>query len=847
MAKSSKIPGYEQLTRPEEISALSKYLKAKREDLDSKTELGEDNLEVPGRKTGKIPQIDRLPDSYENLKVSKDTKLSNTKINLENQENLSLSNVRLNVMDNEKEDIGTLDSSRVGLLSSSKKDINSLETKAEKLESDEKSVELGNKRAELENPDKDLKLSESKEKLRDTKNNLGLSGKREKLISSKTGNPEGLYGSVLGAPENQSGEPEELYDSVLTPDIEPEDKIEGLENDIIKPDIEPEKDSRLEEGNSERIPGTKKEDIDSLESSRLDIEPEDKIEGLENDIIKGPSELDVELEDFIDIIKNSDKDISLYDKLINLLDSNGNDISEWEEKIKALVSTYLSDDNKISPEKAVEYEAKLENTLKVLSISGSNTLKDLPDPKNRAYLEDILGLSKWLVKKGNSERIPGTKLPSGSSIVSYGNVNNYLRWLAEQTATVGGVANPVFGGKTKEFLIEETIAALVIGRDKLERLSKTNRDRLPGDDNWVISSLVQGGVSGLIDSSLNKGKQVLKDFAGKILKSGETGPKPSYNRPKAGQVGENKEYSFSGADESGTIIFKDSYGSGEGIKTTLKDLCGYSGEAESLAKVVSELTKEGSLITTWSKEDSLKLTLDSNSFWEVIIEPYCGKLNGGISYLPAIQEINAINSKTHGVKTRYNKWIPFSSFELSKSKVNTKSVGLYDGEIVFPVSMEFTNEFRLNIIDDQYKSWRTYFQRCADAAIYNSEPHGSNYYSSPGEYITGIDKTNIFPAFYQNITFRIRVYIMTPQFSTIRKFDLLCVLRDFIEEFSGDIDAGAGDLSVAFSIVGENPTDSETPEIKAPFDTTRNPMLSSALGVLSNAPSLTGGGIIGRI
>ena len=46
---------------------------------------------------------------------------------------------------------------------------------------------------------------------------------------------------------------------------------------------------------------------------------------------------------------------------------------------------------------------------------------------------------------------------------------------------------------------------------------------------------------------------------------------------------------------------------------------------------------------------------------------------------------------------------------------------------------------------------------------------------------------------------------MTPQYSTIRRFDLLCVLKDFAEEFSGEIDSGGADLNVTFSIVGENP------------------------------------------
>ena len=47
---------------------------------------------------------------------------------------------------------------------------------------------------------------------------------------------------------------------------------------------------------------------------------------------------------------------------------------------------------------------------------------------------------------------------------------------------------------------------------------------------------------------------------------------------------------------------------------------------------------------------------------------------------------------------------------------------------------------------------------------------------------------------------------MTPQLSTISKYDLLVLLKDFTEERSGEIDGGASDLSVSFSIVGENPS-----------------------------------------
>jgi hypothetical protein len=198
-----------------------------------------------------------------------------------------------------------------------------------------------------------------------------------------------------------------------------------------------------------------------------------------------------------------------------------------------------------------------------------------------------------------------------------------------------------------------------------------------------------------------------------------------------------------------------------------------------------------------------------------VFDPFVGKDNGNYSYLPSIDEINVWNMLHFGVTTGYNRWIPFTSFDLSKNKVTTKSLSLFDGEINYPTSMEFTNELRLTIADDQYKSWRTYFERCSDASIYSSEPHKSSYYGyNEGYYtptnvagLTAIDKTFVCPALYKNITFRCIIFSLTPQLETISKYDLLVVLKDMAEERSGDIDPGGGDLTLTFSIVGENPNE----------------------------------------
>ena len=48
---------------------------------------------------------------------------------------------------------------------------------------------------------------------------------------------------------------------------------------------------------------------------------------------------------------------------------------------------------------------------------------------------------------------------------------------------------------------------------------------------------------------------------------------------------------------------------------------------------------------------------------------------------------------------------------------------------------------------------------------------------------------------------------MNPQMSTIQKFDLLLVMKDYSIEYSGETDANSPDLTISFSVVGENPDD----------------------------------------
>ena len=460
----------------------------------------------------------------------------------------------------------------------------------------------------------------------------------------------------------------------------------------------------------------------------------------------------------------------------------------------------------------------------------------------------------------------------GNTLSSFGvddmgvtNINSYIRQIAEWVGDLSA------GTGLREMLINETLHLLVALRRQLEEVTNANKDRLPGNNNELVSSLIQGGVSGAINSAIDAGINAI---------SARPETDQPLNRPRIDINGERNttpttaannrvEWSVTGKGESGLSLkkigqnfvnsfwsgegegfkdnyteFKSGYMLGQGIYTTLMDLCGEKnpGNIESVESL-KDLLKKSPYITTPSKFGTIQdglyrtTTLDTNSNWEIILEPFCSDtMNGGFSYLPAIQEINTENYYRHGVITHYNKWIPFINFSLQKSRLNSKTLGLFDGEISYPVSAELMNELRLTIVDDQYKSWRHYFQKCMDVSVYNSQAHSSDYYNygrynditettterkgynylettttaTYTEYSnvfipTAVDKSNICVAFYKNITFRIRIYVMTPQFSTIRKFDLLCVLKDFTEEYEGDIDAPGPDLNLVFSVVGENP------------------------------------------
>ena len=730
-----------------------------------------------------------------------------------------------------------------------------------------------NRNTELENKIENLKTGAFK--------NPELEDRVESL--SKDKEVSELYDSEYSVPDNQGGEVSWLYESVYaTPDNQG-GEIKSLED------------------NKEKLEGI--EEVDNLSKYEKifkvldDIEEKDgvneyinKLRSLISAYLVNDSINQTQAQQYLDKLQGCF--IEYHDEGLERLAQNnpeGNKRLQYidnNEDPNNIESTFKSHQNlkeiaPVNPGEAREtdgdYDFVGESENKARQHIGAR--EDGTKVKSGTYLRpyyELPFLSELRNGTAISANLGNTLSSFGVNDMGVTNINSYIRQIAEWVGDLSA------GTGLREMLINETLHLLVALRRQLEVVTNANKDRLPGNNNELVSSLIQGGVSGAINSTIDAGINAI---------SARPETDQPLNRPRIDINGERNttpttaannrvEWSVTGKGESGLSLkkigqnfvnsfwsgegegfkdnyteFKSGYMLGQGIYTTLMDLCGEKnpGNIESVESL-KDLLKKSPYITTPSKFGTIQdglyrtTTLDTNSNWEIILEPFCSDtMNGGFSYLPAIQEINTENYYRHGVITHYNKWIPFINFSLQKSRLNSKTLGLFDGEISYPVSAELMNELRLTIVDDQYKSWRHYFQKCMDVSVYNSQAHEADYYgissinkkttivntnlyfengsmgistttathkTSLGYSVdndsklyipTAVDKSNICVAFYKNITFRIRIYVMTPQFSTIRKFDLLCVLKDFMEEYEGDIDAPGPDLNLVFSVVGENP------------------------------------------
>ena len=434
------------------------------------------------------------------------------------------------------------------------------------------------------------------------------------------------------------------------------------------------------------------------------------------------------------------------------------------------------------------------------------------------------------------------------------NPSTYLRWATENT--VGRIP---LKGAAKATLIDETLAMLVLGREKLEKLAKANRDRLPGGDLGLLSDLANGSLS--VKSAA---KSVVSAVGGALSKSAVDRSKP-LNRPKNSEDKQSQweavgqfiyDYDGDKASGGGSGGFLRKVGNslmgGSNNNVSEKEIRKFSqlvndkfiltstngidnvGIGQTLQDLVipkdittldgfKESMRSSRYITTPEKFTSTKnstnyMTLDSNHIWEIIIKPYVGQLNGRRTWLPSFFEMDKSNKKAFNFLTNYSKgWLPVTGFELQDKKLTSKELPLFDGSLSFPMGLEFTNELRVTFADDSLKTLKRYFDLCAKVSAYMSNIHkesekgykkpvdkpGSESISNPTVYLEG----KVHPGLYKNLSFLITIFILTPQYGTIKKCNLLCVLKDYTIENQGEMDSSPTELSVTFSIVGENPGD----------------------------------------
>ena len=596
------------------------------------------------------------------------------------------------------------------------------------------------------------------------------------------------------------------------------------------------------------VPGTlREEELENYVDPRpIDPDPNHNIESLEDSILQQPENTNEEVEELNDVILerpreegernfeqesesrfnnnsavllhadendnvaraklmvldslNNTSDDELFNTVIGLTYQTDGSRSDFDKKIGGLITSYLSSPI-LSEDRSIEFQdrfAKAFNLPDYVNSNGRNWIRDTAEkakklgssPQSR---RELLETTLWLLLSARDAAteimgVSKSSLPGGASQAM---VNASQALLGEKT--VGeAIGSSLKSAATSA--LKTGVSSLLGGSPshpnpqnypEVQRIGGVISTGIIETKGWENGNMRpfspgEGMGGGFMNALKSVGQQLLKSVAGDLLTS----------RP---------------------YKFKKHYLSSSGIKKTLKDLCfNYNpGSVEEL----QECLRLSPYITTPTKFGSVKdkysaMTLDSNAYWEVVLEPFVNnKMNGGFSYLPSIQEFNKKNIEEHGVNTGYDIWIPINGFDLQKSKTISKTLDLYDGEISYPVSSELNNELKLTIVDDQYKTWKRYFETCAQVAVYNSTPHQIGYYSSTGLMIetTNVDKTNICVALYKNVTFRCRIYIMTPQFSTVRYYDLLVVLKDYAEEYSGEVDSGGTDLNVNFSIVGQNP------------------------------------------
>ena len=836
------------LTGTEEFEPRS--LEDKRIDLEDTKEsepkaLEDERIDLNGTKES---EISTLEDYRENLSIEDNNSLEDTRIDLTGTKEAEVSELEdyLDELDNTKDyEASELEDTRIDLTGTKEAEPESLEDERIDLEGTEE-FEPGSLEDFIDKIEdtRDLELEDEKLELPETSGDgyEGYTPLGPDELDSLGGNINNFYDSLLEIPETddaprQSGDytplgPEELdslggnlgnfYDSILEIPEDTEHTIEELDDTSLDlPEIAQKAPREL--GDYNYLSPEEVEKI--IENPTYFYNQQKEIPETDNGNYLSPEEVEK-------IIENPTYFYNQQEEVPEAQAPQGQEIYKYSEnpELSKILVDGLAYKNHETTGKTIRAKAEAgdNGNLTIGGIVGDiiGDKKGNPNGKHGKERQKELNtcLKNLTAERDALEIIKGTwrsRLPGNNSgvvgdLVS-GGIGGMVDGIVDNVVDSAkeNIGNAIFGDNFMEIDISNPLnrpdSLLDKGMDAIEGIfGKNDKDGWTAANNRITSSMPDSANI----YATSKFSEAEKELHSNITGESSEDKGGSFWK-KVGNVAKDI-VSDTILGKGSNYKLKANYLSGKGIETTLEELCGKSVSEVSTLNDLYTILKQSPYLTTPDKFTSAEYsgyrvqTLDSNAFWEVVLEPYAGPENGDLNYLPGIHEINIRNIVTHGVNTAYNKWIPFTGFDLQKSKLTNKTLSLYDGEISYPISMEFTNELRLTIADDQYKSWKRYFEECAKAAVYNSEGHDSMYYLYPAKNrsdytLTAIDTNNVCIAMYKNICFRCLIYISTPQYSNIQKFDLLLVMKDFSEEYTGDVDGGAGDLTVSFSIVGENP------------------------------------------
>ena len=572
--------------------------------------------------------------------------------------------------------------------------------------------------------------------------------------------------------------------------------------------------------------------------------------------------------------ENESVDLSKYQDYVE-----GTDVPSHSPRNK---QSSLVDENGDINDSAIEKYKSIAEWMGIPGISGIQAAKDYEEIMN---IYDRLGSVGDRMKSYITASVSGSgdefiqQLPSHSGSVSLGNgvtmraANNAVRSIVANSGSgmnklmslAGGALTgetnfssiissiktiSASKGEAKAKAIHNTLGAINNLYIQLQSKTKSFSGNLPGTNGALQSaatSILNGDLTGAINTAYKGIKNVLKPSSNdpinvprnkknNFFEEGEdfedpriSGTSLSIGGILGKLVGGSNGGEYGWSNGTKTVKWKDRFGTNiPASNITLTELMGI-GNAESLdlSDLRDELNKGVGYITNY-KGNILgtplnEMGLDSNHIWEMTLEPLISDtLNGGFTYLPNIWVMNEINKRSFKVNSSYTRWIPFTGFELQNSKMTNKSLQLFDGDISYPVSLEFTNELRITIADDAIKTFKRYFQMCMECSMYRSNPYVWNGDSSD----PSIDKNYMEVAMYKNVTWACTIYVMTSGFMCVKKFPLLVTLKDFQEEYSGDIESGPTELALMFSIVGENEIDQIPSELdsstKMSLATSRN-------------------------